>query len=80
MTDGERLWKKGEWLINRIAETKITARKKPLKRLLSYSADDYDVRKKGDHFESYNKITGESLFEAFSEKEAWADLREEFAV
>ena len=45
-----------------------------------YCIEDYDIRKKGDHFESYNKITGEGMFEAFSYEEALADLREEFAI
>ena len=43
-----------------------------------YSLEDYDVRKRGDHYESYNKLTGETLFEAFTMAEARADLREEF--
>ena len=45
-----------------------------------YSLEDFDVRKRGDHFESYNKRTGKKLFEACSWSEAWADLREEFLV
>ena len=38
---------------------------------------DYDTRKKGDHVELFNVKTGEGILEAFSEKEAWEDLRQE---
>lgn len=71
------------WLIEARKEGKERQKKGDIKRLLNrnvYSYDDYDVRKKGDHVESYNKITGEALFEAFDEKEAWRDLRQEFGV
>lgn len=71
------------WLIEARKEGKERQKKGDIKRLLNrnvYSYDDYDVRKKGDHVESYNKITGEVLFEAFDETEAWRDLREEFGV
>ena len=44
-----------------------------------YSIGDYDIRKQGDHFESYNTITGEVLFEAQTREEAKRDLREVFA-
>lgn len=40
--------------------------------------EDFDVRKKGDHVESYNRITGESLYEAHNTTEAWNDIREMF--
>ena len=74
-------YESGDWILRAIAEAQRAQRKNPLPRLIGeYSIDDYNVRGKGDHFESYNKITGESLFEAFSEEEAWADLREEFAA
>lgn len=71
------------WLIEARKEGKQRQKKGDMKRLLNrnvYSYDDYDVRKRGDHVESYNKITGEVLFEAFDETEAWRDLREEFGV
>lgn len=42
-----------------------------------WSESDYDVRNKGDHVELFHKKTGESILEAFSEQEAWRDLREE---
>ena len=42
-----------------------------------WTESDYDVRKKGDHVELFHKKTGESILEAFSEQEAWRDLREE---
>jgi hypothetical protein len=45
---------------------------------MMFGIDDYDVRKKGDHVESYNRITGETLFEAHNETEAWQDIREAF--
>ena len=40
--------------------------------------EDYDVRHAGGHVESYNIHTGETLYTASCESEAWADLREEF--
>ena len=43
-----------------------------------WSENDYDIRKKGDHWESFNTKTGEKLFEAMTYEEAMADLREEF--
>lgn len=45
-----------------------------------YNYEDFDVRKKGDHYESYNKKTGKKLFEACTWTEAWEDLKEEFLV
>lgn len=42
-----------------------------------WNESDYDVRKKGDHVEIFNVKTGEGILEAFSEKEAWEDLRAE---
>ena len=45
-----------------------------------YNYEDFDVRKKGDHFESYNKRTEKKLFEACTWTEAWEDLKEEFLV
>ncbi len=60
-------------------EQKYEARKKFMKNYF-YPFDVFDVRKKGDHVESYNTITGEALFEAQTESEAWNDLREEFGV
>ncbi len=45
-----------------------------------WSYEDYNVRKRGNHAESYNIHTGETLFEAYDETEAWRDLREEFGV
>ena len=42
-----------------------------------WTESDYDTRKKGDHVELYHVKTGEGILEAFSEKEAWDDLREE---
>lgn len=42
-----------------------------------WTESDYDTRKKGDHVELYHVKTGESILEAFSEQEAWRDLREE---
>ena len=69
-----------EWMLKAIAEAKRRQRMNPLPRLIgNYSIEDYDIRKKGDHFESYNKRTGEALFEAFSYEEAMADLRAEFS-
>ena len=40
--------------------------------------EDYNVRQSGGHVESYNIHTGETLYTASCESEAWADLREEF--
>lgn len=42
-----------------------------------WNESDYDTRKKGDHVEIFNVKTGEGILEAFSEKEAWEDLRAE---
>ena len=42
-----------------------------------WNESDYDTRKKGDHVEIFNVKTGEGILEAFSEKEAWDDLRAE---
>lgn len=71
----------GDWILRAKAEAKIAQRKNPLSRLIGeYCIEDYDIRKKGDHFESYNKLTGEGLFEASTYREALADLREEFAI
>ena len=43
-----------------------------------YNFEDFGIRKRGDHFESYNKKTGKKLFEACTWTEAWEDLKEEF--
>ena len=40
--------------------------------------EDFSVRHVGGHVESYNVNTGETLYTASCESEAWADLREEF--
>lgn len=40
--------------------------------------EDFGVRHVGGHVESYNLHTGETLYTASCETEAWADLREEF--
>ena len=42
-----------------------------------WDESDYDTRKKGDHIEIFHVKTGEGVLEAFSEKEAWDDLRAE---
>ena len=42
-----------------------------------WTESDYDTRTKGDHVEIFHKKTGEGILEAFSEQEAWQDLREE---
>lgn len=42
-----------------------------------WDESDYDIRSKGDHVELFHKETGEGILEAFSEKEAWEDLRYE---
>lgn len=42
-----------------------------------WSESDYDTRHKGDHVELYHIPSGEGVLEAFSEQEAWRDLREE---
>lgn len=74
-------WEGGDWLLRSMAEARRTRTKNPLPRLLNdYTIEDYGVRPKEDHVESYNKITGEGLFEALTEDEAWADLREEFGA
>lgn len=73
----------GNWLINAQLEAKERQKRDDYKRLTNrelYSIDDYSIRKKGDHYESFNTITGEGLFEAFSIEEAMRDLREEFGV
>lgn len=78
---GEQMWNLGDWRLRAIYESKRAEATNPLPRLLNkeiYSENDYAVRKKGDHFESYNRITGESLFEAFSYEEAMADVRAVF--
>ena len=67
--------------MHRAEQNKKILEKKQLTSLidpLRFTIDDYDVRKKGDHCESYNKITGEALFEAHNETEAWEDLKETF--
>ena len=45
-----------------------------------YDFEDFDVRRRGDHYESYNKKTGKKLFEACTYTEAWEDLKDEFFV
>ena len=42
-----------------------------------WSESDYDTKSKGDHVELYHVKSGVGILEAFSEKEAWDDLREE---
>ena len=69
------------WTQRAIWYARETRRKGKFQReRAKWSFDDYDVRKKGNHVESYNIHTGEALFEAFDESEAWRDLREEFGV
>jgi len=70
---------------NWIADARRTARETRLRtgynklfNPLMFDIDDYAVRRKSDHVESYNKITGETLFEAHNETEAWQDIREIF--
>ena len=73
----------GNWLINARLEAKERQKRNDYKRLTNrelYSIDDYNIRKKGDHYESFNRITGEGLFEASTLEEAMRDLREEFGV
>ena len=69
------------WVMRAEAAAKIAKARNPLPRLIGeYDISDYSIRKKGDHFESYNTITGEGLFEAQTRTEALADLQEEFAL
>ena len=59
-------------------ETTLEAIHMKLNDHRQYNFEDFDVRKRGDHFESYNKKTGKKLFEACTWTEAWEDLKEEF--
>ena len=69
------------WLANARKEARRAQTSGDYKRLTTeYSIEDYDIREKGDHVESYNTITGETLFEARCKSEAQADLREAFKV
>lgn len=81
---GEQLWFLGDWLMRAQVEAKRAQKLNPLPRLLNkerYSIDDYSVVQiKEDLWKSYNKITGEVLYTAHSETEAWRDLKEEFLM
>ena len=82
MLTGEQQWQHNEWILRALIEKKRAQKNNPLLRLLNkerYSIDDYSVLKvKEDLWKSYNKITGEDLYYAQSETEAWKDLEEEF--
>lgn len=78
----EQLWNHGEWILKAYAEKQRKARKQKYRREENWTANDFDVRTRGEIVESYNKQTGKVLYkypnEAFAEAEAWADIREEF--
>lgn len=73
-------WTLGDWMLRRTAERQYQElkSKRQEKYGIVYAFEDYDIRKKGDHWESFNTKTGEKLFEAMTYEEAMADLREEF--
>ena len=73
-------WFESDWVMRDQLSAKRARIKNPLPRLLTqYTIIDYGVRKiKEDLWESYNLITGEQLYQAQSESEAWSDLKEEF--
>ena len=76
----EQNWFLGEWMLKRYAERQYRElkNKRRVAAGIVYTREDFDIRKRGDHWESYNIKTGESLFEAMTYEEAMADLREEF--
>ena len=80
MVTPEQNWDLGEWMLKRYAERQYRElkNKRRAESGIVYGRDDYDIRKKGDHYESYNVHTGESLYEALTYEEASADLRETF--
>ena len=73
-------WALGDWMLRRYAERQYQElkNKRQEKAGIVYIMDDFNIRKKGDHWESYNTKTGETLFEGMTYEEAMADLREEF--
>ena len=69
------------WLINAQKEARRAQASGTITRLTEhYSFEDYDVRPKDGHYESYNTKTGEGLYTAQTISEAWRDLREQFGV
>lgn len=75
----EQWWRSTEWLLNAYAEKQLKQKRSKRRDPLSgFTADDYAVRKRGDHYESYNIHTGKALYEAMTIEEARADIREEF--
>ena len=53
-------------------------RERKLKKLMGHKLTDFDIRKNGDHVESFIKSTGEVVYQHSCEEEAWRDLKEEF--
>ena len=79
----QQRWEHQNWRMRNEVEAKQIEKKNVLGRLLDpkvYSIYDYDIRPRDDHFESYNKITDEALFEASTHEEAMADLRDAFCI
>lgn len=71
--------------LRREAEAKEKSRKENEERIkhILWTASDFSVRKNRGKTESYNIHTGEVLYtypncEAFTEQEAWQDIRDEF--
>ena len=68
------------WLLQRYAEQKMNRKKQERWRNMMQTAtiEDFDIRRKGDHYESYHIKSGKSLYEALTYEEARRDLLEEF--
>ena len=66
--------------VRRKRDAELDAIHKKMNDHRQYNIEDFGIRKRGDHFESYNKRTGKKLFEACTWMEAWEDLKEEFLV
>ena len=68
------------WLLQRYAEQQVNRKKQQEFREMLNTAkiDDFGIRRKGDHYESYHIKSGKSLYEAFTYEEARRDLLEEF--
>ena len=73
-------WFLGDWMLRAAAEKRYAQTKQRRRKEagIVWMFEDFDIRKKGDHWESYNTKTGETLFEGMTYEETMADLREEF--
>lgn len=73
------LWGYGEWMFHAMLNKKKTQARNDYARLTThYDIGDYDIRKRGDHWEGYNMKTGEVLTEGVSYDETVKNLREAF--